>query len=90
MIQDFDSLYSIMEAFPDEQTCINDLTSIRWNKGAYCPHCGGTKVYHFADNKTHKCGDCRRRFSIKVGTIFEDSKIALRKWFVAVYLNYFS
>lgn len=86
MIQNFDSLYDMMEAFPDEQTCIDHLRSIRWKEGAYCPHCGSTKVYHFSDNKTHKCGDCRKRFSIKVGTIFEDSKIALRKWFVAIYL----
>jgi transposase-like protein len=44
------------------------------------------RVYHFSDKRTHKCGDCRKRFSIKVGTIFEDSKIELRKWFMAVWL----
>lgn len=59
---------------------------MRWRDGAYCPYCGSTKVYNFKDNKTHKCGDCRQRFSVKVGTIFEDSKISLRKWFIAIYL----
>lgn len=86
MIQQFDSLMQMMEVFSDEQVCIDRLRSIRWKNGAFCPHCGGTKIYNFSDGKTHKCGDCRQRFSIKVGTIFEDSKIPLRKWFMAVWL----
>ena len=76
----------MMAAFPDEQTAIDHFTAIRWAGGAYCPLCGSTKVYHFSDKRTHKCGDCRKRFSIKVGTIFEDSKIELRKWMMAVWL----
>ena len=86
MIKQFDSLYDMMEAFPDEQSCIDHLRSIRWKNEAHCPHCGSTKVYHFSDKKNHKCGDCKKRFSIKVGTIFEDSKIPLRKWFMAIWL----
>jgi len=86
MIKQFDSLFEMVQAFPDEQSCIDHLRSIRWGKGAFCPHCGSVKVYHFSDNRMHKCGDCRARFSIKVGTIFEDSKIGLHKWFMAIYL----
>lgn len=86
MIKQFENLIQMMAAFPDEQSAIDQLTAIRWKNGAYCPHCGSTKVYHFSDQRTHKCGDCRKRFSIKVGTIFEDSKIELRKWFMAVWL----
>ena len=86
MIQQFDNLMQMMAAFPDEQTAIDHFTAIRWKNGAFCPQCGSTKVYHFSDQRTHKCGDCRKRFSIKVGTIFEDSKIELRKWFMAVWL----
>jgi transposase-like protein len=41
---------------------------------------------HFSDKRTHKCHDCRQRFSIKVGTIFEDTKLPLRKWFMAIWL----
>jgi hypothetical protein len=44
------------------------------------------KIYHFSDRKTLKCGDCRDWFSIKVGTIFEDTKLPLRKWFMAIWL----
>lgn len=86
MIQEFESLYDLLEAFPDEQSCVDHLSSIRWQDGAYCPFCGGVRVYHFSDKKNHKCGDCRRRFSIKVGSIFEDSKLPLRKWFMAIWL----
>lgn len=86
MIKQFDSLYEMMDAFPDEQSAIDHLTAIRWKTGAHCPHCGSTKVYHFKDNRTHKCGDCRKRFSIRVGTIFEDSKLPLRKWFMAIWM----
>jgi transposase-like protein len=62
------------------------FTAIRWRNGAFCPYCGSTKVYNFSDKRTHKCGDCRQRFSIKVGTIFEDSKVPLRKWLMAIWL----
>jgi transposase-like protein len=75
----------MMEAFPDEQACIDHLTAVRWKDGAYCPYCGGTTIYHFADRRTHKCKDCGQRFSIKVGTIFEDTKLPLRKWFLALW-----
>lgn len=86
MIKQFASLHEMVAAFPDEQSCIDHLRSIRWKDGAFCPHCGSVKVYHFSDKRTHKCGDCRARFSIKVGTIFEDTKIGLHKWFMAIYL----
>ena len=86
MIQQFGSLLEMMEAFPDEQVCIDHLRAIRWKNGAYCPYCGSVKVYHFSDRRTHKCGDCRQRFSIKVGTIFEDTKLPLRKWFMAIWM----
>ena len=86
MIKQFASLHAMLVAFPDEQSCIDHLRSIRLRDGAFCPHCGSLRVYHFSDNRMHKCGDCRQRFSIKVGTIFEDSKIGLQKWFMAIYL----
>lgn len=84
--QQFETLMQMMAAFPDEQSAVDHFTAIRWKAGAYCPTCGSTKIYHFADRRTHKCGDCRKRFSIKVGTIFEDSKIELRKWMMAIWL----
>ena len=86
MITSIDSLFTLLETFPDEQACLDQLREIRWSDGEFCPHCGGNRVYHFSDRKTFKCGDCRQRFSIKVGTIFEDTKLPLRKWFMAIWL----
>jgi ISXO2-like transposase domain len=76
----------MMQALSDEQAAIEHFTAIRWKHCAFCPLCGSTKVYHFSDHCTHKRGDCRKRFSIKVGTIFEDSKFGLRAWMLAVWL----
>jgi transposase-like protein len=86
VLQNFASLFDLMEAFPDEQACVDHLRAIRWRDGEFCPHCGSTKIYHFSDRKTFKCSDCRDRFSIKVGTIFEDTKLSLRKWFMAIWM----
>ena len=86
MLKSFNTLIELMEAFPDDQSAIDHFTAIRWKNGAFCPHCKSTKIYHFADQRNHKCGDCRKRFSIRVGTIFEDSKLSLRKWMLAIWL----
>ena len=86
MLAKFDSLFDLMAAFPDEQSCVDHLRAIRWRDGEFCPHCQGNRIYTFSDRKTFKCGDCRQRFSIKVGTIFEDTKLPLRKWFMAIWL----
>lgn len=85
-LRNFNTLLQMMQAFPDEQSAIDHFTAIRWKGGAFCPHCGSARVYHFSDKRTHKCGDCRKRFSIKVGTIFEDTKIPLRSWMLAIWL----
>ena len=87
MIKKFNGLLDLLKTFSDEQSCINHFTAIKWSEKKQCPHCGGSKIYHFSDNRTHKCGDCRKKFSIRVGTIFEDSKIPLQKWFMAIYLT---
>ncbi|WP_162789548.1 transposase [Altererythrobacter sp. ZODW24] len=84
--QQFQNLVHVMNALPDQQAAIANFTAIRWKQGAFCPHCGSVKVYHFSDKRRHKCSDCRKRFSIKVGTIFEDSKIGLREWMLAIWL----
>jgi len=86
MLTHFESLFDLLAAFPDEQSCIDHIRAIRWKDGEFCPHCGGNRIYHFSDRKTFKCGDCRERFSIKVGTIFHDTKLPLRKWFMAIWM----
>ncbi len=86
MLTQFDSLIDLFQAFPNEQACIDHLRTIRWRNGEFCPHCGHDKVYEFSDKRTFKCAQCRQRFSIKVGTVFADTKLPLRKWFAAIWL----
>jgi len=87
MLKSFKNLSDFHAAFPDESACIDHFRALRWPDGDIaCPHCGviGTH-YRLADN-THKCRDCRRKFTVRNGTIFEDSKVPLRKWFIAIFL----
>src|ERR1700704_5653665 len=84
------SLFAFQQQFPDEATCLAFLEEQRWGKeGATrcCPQGGSLKSYKFADGKLFKCGDCRKKFTIKVGTMFSDSHVPLQKWFYAIYLN---
>lgn len=87
MFQEFDSLIEMMQVFTDEKKCIDHFRAVRWPNGVVCPHCGSTKAYDLADG-THKCGEaeCALKFSVRHGTIFEDSKLPLQKWFMAIYL----
>lgn len=87
MFQQFDSLFSMMQVFKDEKTCVDHFRSVRWPDGVVCPHCGSCDVYNLADG-THKCKqkECAQKFSVRFDTIFEDSKIGLHKWFMAIYL----
>lgn len=85
MTVEFKSLDDFHAAIPDEQAAIDYFRSIRWKNGEHCPYCGHPKIYSFKNGRAFKCADCRTRFSIRVGTIFEDSKIPLRKWFQAIW-----
>ena len=89
MIQQFDNLMQLFRAFPDEQAAIDHLTAIRWASGKYCPLCGNAdekRIGTLTGTNTHKCYACRKRFSIKVGTIFQDTKLPLRTWFAAIWM----
>jgi transposase-like protein len=81
------SLIGFYKQFADEQACIGYLASERWGDNPTCLRCGtiDVKLYKLANGKL-KCATCRQAFSVRVGTIFEDSKIELQKWFLAIYL----
>lgn len=61
------------------------MRSIKWPDGVCCHHCGSVAVYELSTRPVFKCRDCKKQFSYKVGTIFEDSPLGLDKWFVAVW-----
>lgn len=78
--------------FHDDDKARQYLEAIRWPNGPACPHCGSAEEGHYAlKGKAHrpglwKCKDCRKQFSVTVGTVFERSKIPLSKWLMAAYL----
>lgn len=80
------NLKNFYKMFPTEQACLDYLESVRWPADRACPHCGSLKNYKFTSGKLFKCGDCKKQFSVKVGTIFTDSHVPLQDWFLAVYL----
>lgn len=80
------SVFEFLELLPDEQTAIDLFTSVRWPDGVTCPRCKSSRTKQIGDQNRHNCNDCRRQFSVRTGTIFERSKIPLRKWFYALYI----
>lgn len=82
----FKNLPQLLDYFKDEATCKSYLEQQRWGGHVTCPHCGHEKVYR--TNRGFKCAskDCYKKFTVTVGTIFENTKISLRLWFAAIYL----
>lgn len=95
------NLTSIAKQFSDEGEAYKFVECIRWPDGPVCPHCGVIDHAYFlqpkdGERKTRtgstsarrvwKCADCRKQFSVLIGTIFEGSKIPLQKWLLAFHM----
>ena len=74
--------------FSDQDNCLDYLVSRRWPNGVQCPTCGRTDVSLVKSRRVWQCKDrhAKAQFSIKVGTIFEDSPIRLDKWLLAMWM----
>jgi transposase-like protein len=77
--------------FHDADLAREHLESIRWPDGAICPHCGGCdRVMKLQGKSTrkgvYKCGDCRKQFTVTVGTVYERSHVPINKWIMATHL----
>ena len=77
--------------FHNEKKAFAYLESILWKDGVVCPHCGTIDRYYVLNGKTtrvglKKCKDCKKQFTVKVGTVFESSHVPLHKWLQAAYL----
>jgi len=80
------TLQQAIKHFSDEQVCIDTVAAFRWPSGPVCPACQHPEHYYLATQKRWKCKKCGKQFSVKVGTIFEDSAIPLEKWLVALWM----
>jgi transposase-like protein len=81
----FKSIHDLIKAFPDEQTCIDHLTELRWNGNVVSPFDETSKVYKCAGNK-YRCKNTGKYFNVRTSTLFDNTKISLVKWFMAIYI----
>ena len=86
MLGQFKTLPQLLDYFRDEQVCKDYLAMHRWNGNITCPFCGHDHIY--ITNRGYKCASkaCHKKFSVTVGTIFENTKLPLRTWYAAIYL----
>ncbi len=80
------TLQTAIQHFSDIQMCIDTVAALRWPNGVECPACGHKEHYYLKTQKRWKCKDCNRQFSVKLGTIFEDSALGLDKWLLAMWM----
>src|SRR5579875_2434745 len=83
------TLLEAVRYFKDDEFCISYLARKRWPDGrVICPTCGGDRVHYLREHKRWQCSNRhpKRQFSIKVGTIMEDSPIGLHKWLPLMWL----
>ena len=81
------SAFEFFQHFPDEEAAVMYIESRRWPDGVIvCPHCESERTSRQRDYQYHQCKDCRKKFTVRTGTIFERSHIPLNKWLFAMYI----
>src|SRR5579872_810307 len=83
--KEYKTLFDLLECFPTERECIKHFEKMRWNGVVVSPFKADSKVYKCKGNK-YKCKDTGKYFNVRTATIFEDTKMPLKKWFIALYL----
>ena len=82
----FNNIVALLNFFTTEEKCLKVLKEERWKNGdVVCPHCGKHHCYTLKTGR-YRCPECGLTFSVLVGTIFENTKVSLIKWFAAMYL----
>ena len=76
----------LIEEYGTEDKCIEALAELRWPKGVECPKCESKRIGQIETRKLFQCNDCEYQFSVRVGTVLQDSKLPLWKWFLATFL----
>ncbi|HKM99834.1 MAG TPA: IS1595 family transposase [Candidatus Binataceae bacterium] len=82
------TLHEALAYFGDEGRCVEFAAALRWPDGVRCPSCGSGEVMFLATRRIWKCRNAhpRQQFSVKAGTLFEDSPIGLDKWFAVIWM----
>jgi transposase-like protein len=80
------TLLEAVKYFADRDNSLAFMVQIHWPEGVTCPWCDSPENSFLLTRRVWKCKACRKQFSAKAGTIFEDSPIGLDKWFPAVWM----
>ena len=80
------SAYRFFKTFPNERAAIERIEALRWPHIVTCPFCASGRTTRLQAHPYHKCNDCRRKFTVRTGTVFERSHIPLDKWLYAMYI----
>jgi transposase-like protein len=81
-----ETLMEAIKFFSNPETCFWFVAELRWPDGVECPRCGGGGFSFLKTRMMFKCKTCTKQYSVKVGTIFEDSPVGLDKWLTAMWL----
>ena len=84
------TVMELMRRFPTEDAAREWFESTIWRDGRHCPHCGSTNTAENggkSENRPYHCRDCKKHFSVRIGTVMERSRISLQKWAIAIYLH---
>lgn len=81
------NLKEINMIFPTEEKCIDYLENIIWNGNPICPQCKSIRNTYVSKEKRYRCNKCNSSYNIKTGTLFNKTKIDLRKWLVLISLS---
>lgn len=80
------NLLEAVRYFTDIEVATDFVAKLRWPNGPVCPRCEGTEYSYLTTRRVWKCKSCKKQYSVKVGTIFEDSPLGLDKWLPAIWL----
>src|ERR1700722_16322452 len=83
------NIISVFKTFPTQKSCIAHLEKVRWDKIPTCPYGCDSKKHAQTKRKNeyrYHCNGCNASYCVTVGTIFQDTKLELQKWFLAISL----
>jgi transposase-like protein len=80
------TLLEAIRHFSDADNCLNFMVSLRWPDGIVCPRCKSDQANFIRTRRLWICKACKKNFTVKVGTIMEDSPIGLDKWLTAIWM----
>jgi transposase-like protein len=81
------NLLEAIQHFSDLDVATDFVAQLKWPDGPFCPKCGCTEYSYLKTRRIWKCKACKKQYSVKLGTIFEDSPLGLDKWLPAVWLT---